>query len=99
MISGTATTPNYGTSEPALNTTVVALGETRTTSSNHMSSTAAESIQCTTVPTPVIPPTPPAPKPEVLRLQVPRNVHYGLDEDFISSESTVVLGKIADDSC
>ena len=82
MISGISTDPNYGTSEPALNTTVVALGETRTTNSNRMSSTAAESVQCPTTPTLVILPTPPAPKPEVLRLQVPRNVHYGLDEDF-----------------
>lgn len=96
VISGISTDPNYGTSEPALNTTIVALGETRTASSNRMVSTAAESVQCTTVPAPVVPPLPPAPEPKILRLQVPRNVHYGLDEDFINSDSAVVLDKIAE---
>ena len=96
VISGISTDPSYGTSEPALNTTVVALGETRTTISNRMLSNVVDSVQCTTVPTPVIPPTPPEPEPEVLRLQVPRNVHYGLDEDFINSDSAVILDQIAE---
>jgi len=93
VISGTATDADYGTSEPALNTTVVALGETSTTRSNRMASTTAESVQCTTPPVPLV--EPPAPKPEVIRLEVPRNVHYGLDEDFINPDSTVILDQIA----
>ena len=93
VISGTATDTDYGTSEPALNTTVVALGETSTTRSNRMASTTAESVQCTTPPVPLV--EPPAPKPEVIRLEVPRNVHYGLDEDFINPDSAMILDQIA----
>ena len=93
VISGTATDTDYGTSEPALNTTVVALGETSTTRSNRMASTTAESVQCTTPPVPLV--EPPAPKPEVIRLEVPRNVHYGLDEDFINPDSAMILNQIA----
>ncbi|EKV03552.1 outer membrane protein/peptidoglycan-associated (lipo)protein [Leptolyngbya sp. PCC 7375] len=95
VISGTSTDPNYGTSEPALNTMVVALGETSTTHPNRMASTTAESVQCTTPPLPPAPPAPPAPEPEVIRLEVPRNVHYGLDEDFINPDSAVILDQIA----
>ena len=96
VISGTATDADYGTSEPALNTTVVALGETSTTRPNRMVQATAESVQCTTPPAPPAPPEPPAPEPEVIRLEVPRNVHYGLDEDFINSDSTVILDQIAE---
>ena len=96
VISGISTDPNYGTSEPALNTTIVALGETSVTQPNRMTSTTAESVQCTTSPAPPASPTPPAPEPEILRLQVPRNVHYGLDEDFINSDSAVILDQIAE---
>ncbi|MEM1242400.1 MAG: right-handed parallel beta-helix repeat-containing protein, partial [Cyanobacteria bacterium P01_H01_bin.26] len=96
VISGTATDADYGTSEPALNTTVVALGETSTTRPNRMVQATAESVQCTTTPAPpVSPATPPAPEPEVIRLEVPRNVHYGLDEDFINPDSAVILDQIA----
>ncbi|MEM8610760.1 MAG: OmpA family protein [Cyanobacteria bacterium P01_H01_bin.105] len=95
VISGTATDVDYGTSEPALNTTVVALGETSTTRPNRMIQATAESVQCTTPPAPPAPPEPPAPTPEVIRLEVPRNVHYGLDEDFINPDSAVILDQIA----
>ncbi|MEM9486854.1 MAG: OmpA family protein, partial [Cyanobacteria bacterium P01_F01_bin.116] len=96
MLSGIATDPNYGTSEPALNTTVVALGETSTTRLNRMGLATAESAQCTTPPVPPAPPAPePEPEPEVIRLEVPRNVHYGLDEDFINPDSSVILDQIA----
>lgn len=98
VISGIATDPQYGTSEPALNTTVVALGETSTTRSNRMASMTVDRVQCTTPPiTPPAPPlAPPVPESEVIRLEVPRNVHYGLDEDFINPDSTVILDKIAE---
>ena len=95
VISGTATDVDYGTSEPALNTTVVALGETSTTRPNRMVQATAEGVQCTTPPAPPAPPEPPAPEPEVIRLEVPRNVHYGLDEDFINPDSAVILDQIA----
>ena len=92
VISGISTDPDYGTSEPALNTTVVALGETSTTRLNRIPPATAESVQCTTAPAP---PAPPAPEPEIIRIQVPRNVHYGLDEDFINPDSAVILDRIA----
>ncbi|MBE9066395.1 OmpA family protein [Leptolyngbya cf. ectocarpi LEGE 11479] len=93
VISGISTDPDYGTSEPALNTTVVALGET--TRSNRMAPASTQSVQCTTPPEPPASPEPPTPEPEVIRLEVPRNVHYGLDEDFINSDSAVILDQIA----
>lgn len=98
VISGISTDSDYGTSEPALNTTVVALGETSTSRPNRMGSITTESVECTTAPAPPIPSAPPAPdpEPETIRLQVPRNVHYGLDEDFINSDSTVILDQIAE---
>ncbi len=92
VISGISTDPDYGTSEPALNTTVVALGETSTTRPNRMRPTPMVSVECTTPPTP---PLSPSPEPEILHLQVPRNVHYGLDEDFINPDSAVILNQIA----
>lgn len=96
VISGISTDPDYGTSEPALNTTVVTLGNTSTTRSNRMGPATTESVECTTAPASPAPPAPPASEPEIIRLQVPRNVHYGLDEDFINSDSAVILDKIAE---
>ncbi|MBE9064220.1 OmpA family protein, partial [cf. Phormidesmis sp. LEGE 11477] len=40
------------------------------------------------------PPILPEPPPETIQLKVPRNVHFGLDQDFISAESAVVLDQI-----
>ncbi|MEM8805084.1 MAG: OmpA family protein [Cyanobacteria bacterium P01_G01_bin.38] len=93
VISGTATDPQYGTSEPALNTMVLALGESSTTRPNRMSSNAVGNPQCTTPPAPPAPPVPPA--PETMTLEVPRNVHFGLDEDLINPDSAVILNQIA----
>jgi len=101
MFSAIATDPRYGTSEPALNTSIRTFaGNTDITSVANAVSTP----RCTTAPVPEAPPappeqpTPPAPPtvvvPEVLQLEVPRNVHFGLDHDFISAESAIVLDKI-----
>ncbi|MEM8806180.1 MAG: OmpA family protein [Cyanobacteria bacterium P01_G01_bin.38] len=93
VISGIATAPEYGTSEPALNTMVLALGESSSTRPNRIAASVFRNPQCTTPPAPFAPLTPPA--PEVMRLEVPRNVHFGLDEDFINADSAVVLDQIA----
>ncbi|MEM9161480.1 MAG: right-handed parallel beta-helix repeat-containing protein [Cyanobacteria bacterium P01_F01_bin.4] len=47
VISGIATDPQYGTSEPALNTMVLALGESGTTRPNRIAANTTESPQCT----------------------------------------------------
>ena len=95
VLSAIATDPRYGTSEPALNATIRSL--TGTTASPIAS--LAGMPQCTTPPAPSTQPAPlklpPASTPETIQLRVPRNVHFALDEDFISSQSAEVLNKIA----
>jgi len=96
--SAIATDPRYGTSEPAMTTVVRSL--TNTTEIPTVRSPVAMP-QCTTPPTPPVvsapPPPPPIPEeiPEEIRLEVPRNIHYGLDEDFINADSAVILDQIA----
>jgi outer membrane protein OmpA-like peptidoglycan-associated protein len=94
VLSAIATDPRYGTSEPALNTHIRSLSEATATAVSRPD----EMPQCTTPPAPPSPPTPPEssePIPAVIQLQVPRNVHFALDEDFISDESADVLDTIA----
>jgi outer membrane protein OmpA-like peptidoglycan-associated protein len=46
-------------------------------------------------PTPETPPDPaPETPPEVIKLKVPRDIHFALDKDFVSKPSAVVLDKI-----
>ncbi len=105
VFSAIATDPRYGTSEPAMNTVVRSL--TGVAASSETGPVAMP--QCTTPPAPPVevppveippvetPPSPPieAPMPEEVRLEVPRNVHYGLDEDFINADSAAILDRIA----
>ena len=93
--SAIATDPRYGTSEPAPNTVVRSLISVETTNTALVS---ADLPRCITPPSSESP-TPPAPPtaPSVLepiRLEVPRNVHFALDRDVISSQSAAVLDKI-----
>ncbi len=95
VLSAIATDARYGTSEPALNTTIRSLDST----SAVPTAAPASLPQCTTPPPPPAPPVPSAPPevppiPEEIRLQVPRNIHYALDKDFVSAESAEVLDKI-----
>lgn len=108
ILSAIATDSRYGTSEPARNITLQSLTDSVTSIPVN---SAASMPQCTTPPPPAAPPTPvtpppapvtpPAPTPsappvpETIQIEAPRNVHFGLDEDFISPESAVVLDKIA----
>lgn len=106
VLSAIATDPRYGTSEPAKNT-LVRLPFQETTpalvDSDDFAHTGASTMprtmaQCITSPVPPEPPPlPPTlpPVPETIELEVPRNVHFGLDLDFVSDESAVVLDKIA----
>ena len=98
-VSAIATDPRYGTSEPALNTVVRSLDPAVETlqATSLQSGGMGEMPQCTTPPEPVAAqPPPPEPLiPESLQLQVPRNVHFGLDRDTISPASSVVLDQIA----
>ncbi|KAM3097054.1 OmpA family protein [Phormidesmis sp. 146-12] len=94
LISAIATNPNYGTSEPALNT-IVRTAET-TTPPNLQPPTSATPT-CVTPPIAQVP-TPPTPTPEPnvpVRITVPKNVHFALDQSYISPESASVLDRIA----
>ena len=92
--SAIATDPRYGTSEPAMNTVVRSLTNTAEIPTVRSPVTMP---QCTTPPTLPVISTPllPPPIPEEIRLEVPRNIHYGLDEDFINADSAVMLDQIA----
>lgn len=104
VFSAISTDAVYGTSEPALNTSLRSLTESFASEPIPGSANTAVMPQCTTPPPPPAPPEPPAPPvqpelpiiPDVIRLEVPRNVHFGLDEDFISVESEPILNRIAD---
>jgi outer membrane protein OmpA-like peptidoglycan-associated protein len=95
QVSAIATHPQYGTSEPALNARVVSSQGTIGDNTNSTTDTLPTAIpQCTTAPTPPIAAEPP-PQPQPLRLRVPRNVHFALDQSTISPESAAVLDQIA----
>ena len=89
-VSAIATHPQYGTSEPALNAKVVAPDGTGTAQT---ASPPPAIPQCITA---QAPPTPaePTPQPEPLRLRVPRNIHFALDQSTITPESAAILDQI-----
>ncbi|MEO0539807.1 MAG: OmpA family protein [Cyanobacteria bacterium P01_A01_bin.105] len=92
-LSATATDPRYGTSEPAMNTVILALGGD--TLATEVPVMPVGMPECTTRPAPPAPPAPDPAPPQPLRLEVPRNIHFGLDEDFINADSAFVLDQIA----
>ena len=92
VFSAIATDPGYGTSEPARNTTIRTLTDT---AAIPVASSPVSMPQCTTPPAPPAPPVEPEPIPETLQLEVPRNVHFALDQDNISNASATVLDNIA----
>ena len=94
VLSATATDPRYGTSEPSRNIMIRPL--TGTVAAIPAMSPVVMP-HCTTPPAPTPPPieiTPPPTVPEVIQLEVPRNVHFGLDMDIVSAESALVLDEI-----
>jgi outer membrane protein OmpA-like peptidoglycan-associated protein len=109
-LSAIASHPQYGTSEPALNAIVKSPDSTiqasnlqpfkPSTLSPSQPSNPNPSVlpQCTTPPSPPAPPPAPpelAPPPTQLRLRVPRNIHFALDQSTISPTSAAVLDQIA----
>ncbi len=102
-ISAIATDSKYGTSEPAYPAVIQSLDKS-TTDKGGGTPPLRPIPECltTTVPEPpkappeippVPPQVPPAPPPPI-RLEVPKNVHFALDKDFISPKSGKVLDKI-----
>lgn len=90
-LSAIATDPEFGTSEPAHPVRITELNQPVPV----MPLETSPSPQCTTPPPPIVaidPPPPPPPAPPIL--QLPRQVHFALDEDFISKASAKVLDKI-----
>lgn len=91
QISAIATIPEYGTSEPA---PIVSVGGPDV---GVPPSVLPEIPQC--VSAPVEPEPAPEPEPllptEPLRLNVPRNIHFALDQATISPESADILDQIA----
>jgi len=84
-ISAIAHHPNYGTSEPAINARI---------GTANPKPTAPEPFTCLSPPRP--PEKPPEKPPEIIRLKVPKNVHFALDKDFISKRSGQILDRIAE---
>ena len=83
-ISAIAHHSQYGPSEPAINARI---------------GTAIPSKVIPPLPvclTPPAPPKPPEKPPDVIRIKVPRNIHFALDKDFISPRSAQVLDRITD---
>jgi outer membrane protein OmpA-like peptidoglycan-associated protein len=90
-LSAIATDPEFGTSEPARPVPITELNQPIPTTAPDISPPP----QCTTPPPPpmeIEPPPPPPPAPPTL--QLPRQVHFALDRDFISAASAKVLDKI-----
>lgn len=90
-ISAIATHPDFGTSEPAYNAVITNLGSTEIPNNNPP---IYEKPQCTTPPQVVQEPPPELP-PEPIRLRVPRNIHFALDQSNISAESALILDQVA----
>ncbi len=81
-LSAIAHHPDYGTSEPAINARIG-------------TGTPGQVIPASpTCLSPPAPPKPPEKPPEIIRLKVPRNVHFALDKDIISPRSAQILDRI-----
>lgn len=103
-LSAIATHPKYGTSEPAFNAVVSSVDSEKAPKPPlEREAMRGEIPQCTT-PMPIAPVvTPPVPTPapqlpelrQPVRLQVPQNVHFALDEYTIRFASAEVLDQIA----
>ncbi|BAZ43346.1 hypothetical protein NIES4102_03460 [Chondrocystis sp. NIES-4102] len=93
IISAIATKPDYGTSEPAFNATIRALNPSKTTISPSLTLPT-----CTTKPiakTPKLPIQPEIkPTLEPITLNIPRNIHFALDQATIAPKSAEVLNQI-----
>ncbi|MGF1602317.1 MAG: OmpA family protein [Thermosynechococcaceae cyanobacterium] len=92
-ISAIATLPEYGTSEPALNAVI----RTAASAAPEIDRVAVESPDCGE-PEPkamLVSMQPPQVIPVQIRAEVPRKVHFGLDQDTLSPASQVTLNQVA----
>ncbi len=97
VLSAIATDPRYGTSEPALNTGIRSLTNNTAIPMSSLVGVPQCTAPRTTPPAPPpISPSLPESIPKTIQLQVSRNVHFALDEDFIGAQSAEVLNKIAE---
>ncbi|MGI2908435.1 OmpA family protein [Tolypothrix sp. VBCCA 56010] len=91
-ISAIATVPKYGTSEPAYNAIIRSVNASQVIQrtpkiQNPNCVSAAPELKSEPLP---------EPKPEPIRLKVPRIVHFALDKSNISSESATVLNRVVE---
>jgi outer membrane protein OmpA-like peptidoglycan-associated protein len=91
QISAIATDPRYGTSEPARIAVVGSIAPLPPAAPTPQPLTSPP--RCTT-PVAQQPPAP-EPPPKVVRLTVPRNIHFALDKSTISPTTAKVLDRIA----
>lgn len=102
-VSAIATDPKFGTSEPAVNATIqsptASIAPQPTSPPTAPPNNPKRPIPvCTTPPAPPVAPpeAPPELPPTPLRLRVPRNIHFALDQSNISPASAKVLDQIAE---
>lgn len=90
-LSAIATDPTYGTSEPSPVINVAAIDGTLP------ERPATDPPYAATCYPPIVqvPPVIESPPPAPIRLRIPRNIHFALDQSFISSESALILDQIA----
>ncbi|MGD1862738.1 MAG: OmpA family protein [Leptolyngbyaceae cyanobacterium] len=89
-LSAIATDGEFGTSEPS---PVISVAASDGTLPERPPTTVPFDATCYP---PVIVQEPPPPAPEPIVLRVPRNIHFALDQSFISSESALILDQIAE---
>lgn len=89
-LSAIASDPTYGTSEPS---PVISVASSDGTVPERPPATVPFDATCYP---PVVVEEPPPPEPEPIVLRVPRNIHFALDESFISPESALILDQIAE---
>ncbi len=99
-LSAIASDRRYGTSEPAENVTVVQPGLPATAATSHPipadCALVAPAIASSPTATPPARPDPliPATAPAIIKISIPRNVHFALDKSAISPTSIPVLTEI-----
>ncbi|MBW4691207.1 MAG: OmpA family protein [Lyngbya sp. HA4199-MV5] len=93
QISAIATDPRYGTSEPARSAVVKAISPSAAVVQPNPQPLTSPP-RCTT-PVAQQPAPPPEPPPKVVRLTVPKNIHFALDKSTISPATAKVLDRIA----
>ncbi|MEM6520880.1 MAG: OmpA family protein, partial [Cyanobacteria bacterium P01_D01_bin.71] len=89
-LSAIASDPEFGTSEPS---PVISVAGSDGTVPERPPATVPFDATCYP---PVVAEEPPPAPPEPIVLRVPRNIHFALDESFISPESALILEQIAE---